>query len=449
MESVMVNVHYVMSIIGGAMLIGLCWLCSSDRKRINWRLVGWAIGLQVGLALFMLKGPGKILFGLLNKGCLLITNACTKAAGFLFGNLVYPNMPVGESLTPNSPGIYAKIATEGAQYWVQVGATMAFAVMTSVIGFNALLKVLYHFNIMQKIVKGMSWVMEKTLQTSGAESLAAAANVFVGQSVAPLVIKPYINRLTRSEIMAVMTGGMATITGAVMVAFVMILKTHIPDIGGHLLVASVLSAPAALMFAKLLIPETETPQEEVELAQGDQTTNVLDAIDQGSQEGGQVALNISFSMIGMLTVIYTFSYILQNIHPVLALPKCAGYLFVPFAILMGIPYGDWLATGMLLADRIIFTEVVAYRHFALFLSGAAPIQEFGGHNFSEATKIILPYAMCGFASLSSLAILIRALKVLAPERKDDIVSLAPRSLVAGVLASFLTANIVGLLNLFL
>jgi len=300
------------------------------------------------------------------------------------------------------------------------------------------MSVLYHLGIMQKVVQGTAWIMMKVMKTSGAESLAAAANIFVGQTEAPLVIKPYVALMTKSELMALMTGGMATVAGGVLAAYV-----GFGIDAGHLLIASFMSAPAALVCAKLMVPETEesTTAGSVKIELPPTASNVIDAAASGASEGLKLAVNVGAMLLAFVALIAMLNGILGWLGLKLGVQQLSmeyilGFLFAPFAWLMGVPWADCLTVGSMLGKKIVLNEFVAYLDLK---------EAIAANSISQRAQVITTYALCGFANFSSIAIQVGGISVLAPERRKDLASLGIKSLIGGTLACFMTACIAGLL----
>lgn len=429
----------LVSLLGILVQIGICYMLSTNRKKINWSITAWGLGLQAIFAVLILgTKPGRATFSYLNDAVVTLLGFTEKGASFVFGNLTKFNVPVVSSTGEQSHMV------------ANTGAYFAFNVLPTIIFFSALMAVLYHIGIMQRLVYLVASVMQKTMRTSGAESLSAAANIFVGQTEAPLIIKPYVEKMTMSELACIMSGGMATIAGGVMAAYVGMLKAHFPDIAGHLMAASVMSAPAALVFAKILVPETEEPvtsgQLKLEIESIDQ--NVIDAAARGCNEGMHLSLNVGAMLIGFIALIAMGNHIwglcanyfhLTKINTIQAL---LGYIASPMAWLLGVPWHDCNIAGQLLGEKTILNEFVAYAHLGNILNGKEMLN---GHVvvIAERTKLILSYALCGFANLGSIGILLGGIGGIAPNRRGDIAALGLRALLAGTFASFLTANIAG------
>jgi CNT family concentrative nucleoside transporter len=359
-------------------------------------------------------------------------------ARFVVGNLVTNNVPVGLG----EPGNGAFAATSGQV--ANTGAFFAFGVLPTIIFVSSLMTVLYHVGFMQKVVLAVAWVMQKTMKTSGAETLSASANIFVGQTEAPLLIKPFVERMTLSELMCVMTGGFATVAGGVMAAYVGMLVSRFPDIAGHLMAASVMSAPAALVCAKLMVPETEKPEtaNTLEVAVDRPDVNVIDAAARGASEGLSLALNVGAMLIAFVALIFMLNGLLGWVAGLagfegVTLEKLLGWALAPLAWLMGVSWADAPLAGGLLGIKTVLNEFYGYLRLSDLLQGEMTMQ--------PRTAVILTYAMCGFANFSSIAIQLGGIGGLAPSRRHDLSRLGLRAMIAGTLASFMTATIAGMI----
>lgn len=418
----------------------LAYGLSSNRKILNKQVIFWGIGLQFILALFILgipalgiSGPLRFIFDFANDGVKAILAYTDEGSSFIFGSLIDPE---------------------------KSGFIFAFRVLPTIIFMASLMAVLYHLKIMQRIVWLMAIVMQKLMGTSGAESLSVAANVFVGQTEAPLVVRPFLKNMTRSELMAVMTGGMATVAGGVLAAYVDLLDERLPEIAGHLLTASFMSAPAALAIAKLMVPEEETPETMGAIPDSSNQTgysNTVEAAAVGAGDGLKLALNVAAMLLAFIALIALVNGILgvighwiqfeewgQNLVPqvllsddgkvVLSFELILGYLFAPVAWLMGIPWSESLIAGSLLGEKVVLNEFVSYLHFSTIAD-----------QFSDRSVVILSYALCGFANFSSIAIQIAGIGSLEPSRTSDLAKLGMKSVIGGSLAAFTTAAIAGIL----
>jgi concentrative nucleoside transporter, CNT family len=422
----------LIGLIGMAFMLGVAWLLSLHRKNFPWRTVAWGFGLQLIFALIILKTyPGKWIFEKFNDIILTILSCSDKGAEFVFGNLINRFLNVG---TMGANGQF--INSEGS--WLADAGTafFAFKVLPTIIFFSAFMTILYHYGIMQKIVLALAKLMAKTMKTSGAESLSASANIFVGQTEAPLVVKPYVNTMTKSELNAIMVGGFATIAGGVMAAYVGLLKEVIPNIAGHLMSASIMSAPAGLAFAKVIIPETEEPltRGQVKLKIEKIDANGIDAASRGATDGLKLALNVGAMLIAFIGLITLINIILGMFWKDLSLTWIFSKSFAPLAWMMGIPWNDCAKFGDILGTQITMNEFVAY----LKLHDYAPLM-------SQRAAILGTYAMCGFANFSSVGIQLGGIGGIAPERRSDLARIALRALVAGAFASWCTCCIAGIL----
>lgn len=407
-------------------MVGIAWLLSKHRDRVPWRVVGWGIGLQVSFGVFVMKTDlGLRVFAILNDMMLALLGFTAKGTEFVFGDFASEKF------------------------------TIAINVLPTLIFFSSLMTILYYLGIMQRLVGLFAWVMRRTMGTSGSETLSAAANAFVGQTEAPLMVAPFVRTMTISELMAVMTGGFATVAGGVLAAYVGLLKGVFPDIAGHLIAASVMSAPAALVIAKVMCPETEVSETAgslgVEIDQPD--ANVIDAAARGAYEGMKLALNVGamllafIALIALANALIGLPFGLYNdwmglegsaaIEP-LTLQRILGWLFWPFAFLIGVPAAECASVGTLLGEKIVLTEFIAYLHLYESLSeGVAAL--------SPRTVVITSYALCGFANFGSIGIQIGGIGGIAPERRHDIARLGLRAMFGGLLASLMTAAVAGML----
>lgn len=433
------------SLFGVFLILGLAWLLRvrNGASGIPWRVVGWGLGLQFVFAVVVLKtAAGAWFFSKLNDLVMALLGYSEAGARFVFGNLVQNRVATG---TPDPGDPFAPLTplTDGGlTVFADTGAFFAFNVLPTIIFFSAVMAVLYHLGVMQQLVRGMGWVMARTMGTSGAESLSAAANIFVGQTEAPLVIKPFVQSMTRSELHAIMTGGFATVAGGVMAAYVLMLSGLFPDIAGHLVAASVMSAPAALVISKIMWPETEQPATagSVELDVEKLDVNVVDAAARGAGEGLHLALNVGAMLMAFVALVALANGLLGvasgwfGLAEPLTLEGTLGVVFWPLAWAMGVPAAECGAVGELLGMKTILNEFVAYLHLADV-----------GQGLSRRSTIIVTYALCGFANLGSIGIQLGGIGAIAPERRGDLATVGLRAMVAGTLAAFLTANVAGTL----
>jgi concentrative nucleoside transporter, CNT family len=400
----------MVSLLGLFVMLGVAYSLSDNRKRIQWRTVISGVLLQITFGLLILKTDlGRNVFDTIGKGFNAILGFTAEGARFLFGNLATPSDSLGF-----------------------IFATM---VLPTIIFMSALMSVLYHIGVMQKVVELVAKVMMKVMKVSGAESLAAAANIFVGQTEAPLVIKPYVNKMTRSELMCLMSGGMATVAGGVLAAFV-----GFGIDAAHLLAASVMSAPAAIVCAKLLVPETEESATAgvVKVDLPKISTNVIDAAATGASDGLRLAVNVAAMLLAFIALIAMLNGILSFIggqfgYEKLTFELIIGYMNAPVAWLLGVPWADCVAVGGMLGKKLVLNEFVGY----LDLAGAKG-------QISERAAIIATYALCGFSNFSSIAIQLGGIGTLAPDKRPTLAALGMKSLIGGTLACYMTACIAGL-----
>ncbi len=417
-------------ILGILAILGIAYLLSNNKRKINFRLILWGLSLQLFFAILILKVPGgKLVFDFIDSIIKKILDFSVEGSKFLFGNL--GNQDMFGPWEPNFPN-------DGA--WPGFGFQFAFLVLPTVIFFSSLMSVLYHIGIMQKIIKFVTKIMQKTMGTSGAETASISANIFVGQTEAPLVIKPFISKMTKSELTAIMTGGFATVAGGVMAAYVLMLSNVIPGIAGHLMAASIMSAPAALVIAKIIYPETSTPEtskSDIELSEVSDEGNFLEALGNGASEGMKLALNIAAMLIAFLSVIALLNWILSLISfsgTTLTIELILGYLFMPLAFLMGAPWSEAQILGSLMGQKLVLTEFIAYGNLAAL-----------SDTISVRTATIGAYALCGFANFASIGIQLGGIGAIAPERKKDLAKTVTKAMLGGALASWLTATIAGIL----
>lgn len=418
-------------LLGCAAMILFAVLLSSNRKAISWRLVGFGIFLQFTFAYLVLKLQwGHEFFGLANDAIVKVISFSNEGARFVFGNLVSNDIPVD--------------GLNGVQGVVHAGALFAFSVLPTIIFFSALTAVLYHVRILEWLVRGMSFVMRRTMRASGAESFSAAANIFVGQTEAPLLVKPFLSNMTKSEIMAIMTGGFANVSGGIMAAYVAVLMGYFPDIAGHLLAASIMSAPASLVFAKIMIPETGKPEtlDSSGVVLEKQDTNILDAAARGTSDGLSLALNVGAMLIAFIALIAFFNWMLTTAafyagYPDVSLQLIFAKIFAPLAWLLGVPWVDAHLVGSLLGTKTVVNELVAYLQMAGDIKMASFVH--------GKSVIIATYALCGFANFSSIGIQVGGLSTMAPGRRTDFAKLGLKAMIAGSLTSFQTAAMAGML----
>ncbi len=425
----------LLGLLGIAVIVGLAVLLSSARGRIRWRLVAAGLSLQFAFALLILKtSGGRATFVVLGHGFTRLLAFQQEGARFVFGNLVDSAVPVVCAAAPcTAPPLVA-----------QTGAFLAFNVLPTIIFFSSLMSVLYHLGVMQRVVKGIAWVMQRTLGTSGAETLSASGNIFLGQTEAPLLVKPFVQHFTGSEMFTVMVGGFATVAGGVMAAYIGMLSGLLPNIAGHLLAASVMNAPAGLYLAKIMEPETGTPRT-VDAARIDlprTEANVIDAAAHGALQGVHLAINVAAMLIAFVALVALCNAGLGWLgglwgQPGLSLPWVLGQLLRPVAWVLGVPWQDTAYVGGLIGLKTALNEFAAYAQFARDLGT--------GITLAPRSALILTYALLGFANLGSIAIQIGGIGGLAPERRGEIARFGLRAMIAGNFAAFTSAAIAGML----
>ena len=415
----------IISLVGLCVFVFVAWTLSSHRRLFPWRTVIWGLALQFLFALLILKTPwGAKVFDLTGRAINRLILFSNEGCQFVFGPLA------------NSELLAAKFGPAH-------GMVFAVLITGTIILVASLSSLLFHWGILQRVVQAIAWVMRKAMRTSGSETLAAASNIFMGQTEAPLVIKPYVLRMTRSELLCMMTGGMATIAGGVAAVYSKLgLDSGHPDMPGHLLTASVLSAPAALLISKVMLPETE-PSETAASAPATvprTTANSLDALCRGASDGMMLSINVMAMLIAFIALVAMANYLIvfPQAHAGVAVPVTLQMLFgwvnAPFAWLMGVPAHDCLAIGSILGERIVLNEFIGY------LSLTSPATHVDSRSFILAT-----YALCGFANFASIAIQVGGIGSLAPERRREMAELGVRAMIGGLLASYMTASIAGLL----
>ena len=400
-------------LLGLAVILGFAWLCSNNKREIKLRLIAWGMGLQFAFALLVLKTDFGKVFQAIGNGVNAMLEFAEVGSQFLFG-------PLG---------------TKGGPY----GVIFAFQVLPIVIFIASFFSILYYLGVMQFVVKAMAVGMQKIMGVSGAESLDVAASIFMGQTEAPLTIKPFLAGLTESELFTIMVAGMAHVSGAVMAAYVKVAGVSII----HLLTAVIMTAPATIMLAKIFIPETGKPATagRVDIRVETTAVSVIDAAAQGAGDGLNVTLNIGGMLIAFLALIAMANGILGWLHtlPLLgwlppSLERCFGIVFAPVAFILGVPWKDAGVIGDLLGTRLVLNEFVAFLKLGPLKASLDP------RSFTIAT-----YALCGFANFSSIAIQIGGIGALAPTRKSDLARLGIRAVAAGTMANFMSACIAGML----
>ena len=418
------------ALVGLVVILGIAYLMSTNRRAIDVTTVAWGLGLQMVIAWFVLKREeGRVVFQAAGDGITKLLSFADVGSSFVFG-------PLGNKQA------WPKIMTtvlgpDGAQY----SMIFAFQVLPTIIFIAALFAILYYFGVMQVVVRAFAWAMRRVMKASGAESLNVAASIFMGQTEAPLTIRPYLPDMTQSELMTVMTSGMAHISGGIMAAYILFgIEAK------HLLTAVIMTAPGTLMMAKMFVPETETPKTmgTVKLDVAKTDVNVIDAAGRGTSEGLHLALNVGAMLISFLALVALVNSILGLAG--LSMQQILGWAFSPVAWAMGVPWKDSQIIGNLLGTRMVLNEFVAYSQLGNYagqtaLHAAGPL--FG--QIDPKSFTIATFALCGFANFSSIGIQIGGIGALAPNRRHDLARLGLRAMLAGTLANFVTATLAGFL----
>ncbi|MBB5208800.1 NupC/NupG family nucleoside CNT transporter [Chiayiivirga flava] len=422
--------HILFGLFGLAVLIGIAWLCSNNRGKVDWVLVGTGIGLQIAFAVLVLMVPGgREVFDSLGHGFVAILSFVGEGSKFIFGDLMDTS---------------------------KFGFIFAFQVLPTIIFFAAFMGVLYHLGVMQAIVRGMAWAITKVMRVSGAETTSVCASVFIGQTEAPLTVRPYISRMTESELITMMIGGMAHIAGGVLAAYVGMLGGGDAEqqafYAKHLLAASIMAAPATLVIAKILIPETGTPltRGTVKMEVEKTTSNVIDAAAAGAADGLRLALNIGAMLLAFIALIALLNAPLTWLGEVTGLASALGrptdlanllgLLLAPLAWVIGVPWQDATVVGGLIGQKVVINEFVAYLQLADIVNCKTT-----GVALTNQGALIATYALCGFANFSSIAIQIGGIGGLAPERRQDLARFGLRAVLGGSIATFMTATIAGVI----
>lgn len=426
-------VRVLFGLFGLAVLVGIAWLFSNNKRRVDWKLVVTGVSLQIAFAALVLLVPGgKDVFDSIGHGFVKVLSFVGKGSEFIFGSLMDTS---------------------------KFGFIFAFQVLPTIIFFAALMGVLYHLGVMQAIVRAMAWVITKVMRVSGAETTSVCASVFIGQTEAPLTVRPYIPKMTESELITMMIGGMAHIAGGVLAAYVGMLGGGDPEqqafYAKHLLAASIMAAPATLVIAKILVPEVGEPltRGTVKMEVEKTTANVIDAAAAGAGDGLRLALNIGAMLLAFIALIALVNHPLIWLGDVTGLSAALGkptdlstlfgYLLAPIAWVIGTPWVDATTVGGLIGEKVVLNEFVAYAHLADIVNGKV-----AGTVLTDQGRLIATYALCGFANFSSIAIQIGGIGGLAPERRADLARFGLRAVLGGSIATFMTATIAGVLTHF-
>jgi concentrative nucleoside transporter, CNT family len=415
---------HLISALGFFAFAGIAWLLSAHRRKVNWRTIAWGMGLQLFIGLLIFRLPiSRQIFLKLNDGVMALLDVSKAGSNFLLGPL---------AAGPGEQG--------------SVGFILAFQALPIAVFFSALSAALYHLNVLQFIVRAFAKLFHRTMKISGAESLCGAANIFVGVESA-LVIRPYLAKLTRSELLCVLSTGMATAASTTLGIYTLLLSKSFPNIAGHLLSASVIAIPASVVMAKLLMPETETPETAGSVPTEDKSTrssNLMSAIIEGANDGLKLAVGIATLLVAILALVALCDKLIGwpsqmlGLSEPLSITKILSWIFYPLVALLGIARADLAEAARLLGERVILTEVVAYQDLAQMVAS--------GQISDPRTVVILSYALCGFAHVASVAIFVGGTAALVPSRRDDLASLGFRALLAATLGTLMTGCVAGIFS---
>ena len=415
--------QHLQSALGIVALLAFAWAISEDRRAVDWKSTGAGLVVTLVTAVLLLEVPQiKLAFALIKRAVDAISVASLAGTSFVFG------------FVGGGPPPYA--ITNPANEFV-----LAFQALPIVLVMSVLTTLLFYWRILPPIVRGLSWLLERTIGVGGAVGLSTAANIFLGMVESPLFVRPYLNRLARGELFMIMTGGMATIAGTVYVLYATILHNVIPDAAGHLLTASIISAPTALLISGLMVPVPQDERTDIgEIKIGRFADSTMDAIVRGTTAGLELLLNIIAMLIVLVALVHLANAILSLLPDVaggaITLQRVLGYLMAPVCWLMGVPWHEAVIAGSLMGIKTVLNELIAYIELSHLPAGA----------LDDRSRLIMLYALCGFANFGSLGIMIAGLTVIAPERRADIISLGGKSIVSGTLTTCLLGAIVGLLN---
>jgi len=409
-------------VLGVVFLLGLAWLVSEKRLAVPWRLVATGVGLQFVMALLLLRvEPVEHAFAALNGVVVAVQSATAEGTRFVFGYLGGGDAPFE--------------VTQPEHVFV-----LAFKGLPLILLVSALSALLFHWRVLPLVVRGFAWTLKKTLGLGGAVGFAAAANVFIGMIEAPLLIRPFLQNMSRSGLFMVMTAGMATIAGNMFVLYADFLKDVVPDAAGHLMTASLISAPAAIAIAALMVPGEEQDEPSTISVESGDTRSAVEALVNGTSQGVKLVISVTATLIVAVALVHLVNEALGLLPtdggPPLTLQRLLGWAFAPVAWLLGVPWSEATIGGELLGDKVVLNELFAYDKLSKLPSDS----------LAPHSRLILTYALCGFANIGSLGILLGGLSTMVPDRREDIFALGPRSLLSGNLASFLTGTVVGLVG---
>jgi len=402
----------LLGVFGLFTLLAIAYFLSENKNAINYKTVVYGLIFQLGFALFILKTPfGAPIFSFLDTSINILISFSSSGSDFLFKSYI------------DGVGFHPGLIN------------FAFSTLPTIIFFSSFVAVLYHFGILQTVIRFIAKKMQQTLGTSGSETLSVAGNIFLGQTESPLMVRPFVSKMTNSELMAVMTGGFATVSGGVLAIYVSWL-TDIPGIAGHLLAASVMSAPAALVVAKIIYPETQESKTMGDLNINIEQTNInaMEALSNGATDGLKLAANIAAMLIAFISFVAMVNYFLSFTGT--SMEEIFGIIFRPLAWTMGVPWNEAQLVGMLMGKKIVLTELVAYGDLQVLIREGA---------ISQRSAIISTYALCGFSNFASIGIQLGGIGAMAPDRKKDLAKLVTKAMFGGAIASWLTATIAGIL----
>ena len=402
----------LLGVLGIFTLLAIAYFMSENKNAINYKTVIYGLIFQLIFALFILKTPfGAPIFSFLDKSINILIGFSSSGSDFLFKSYI------------DGVGFHPGLVN------------FAFSTLPTIIFFSSLVAVLYHFGILQSVIRFIAKRMQQTLGTSGSETLSVAGNIFLGQTESPLMVRPFVGKMTNSELMAVMTGGFATVSGGVLAIYVSWL-TDIPGIAGHLLAASVMSAPAALVIAKIIYPETKESKTMGNININIEQTNInaMEALSNGATDGLKLAANIAAMLIAFISFVAMINYFLSFVGT--SMEEIFGIVFRPLAWTMGVPWNEAQLVGMLMGKKIVLTELVAYGDLQSLIKEG---------EISQRSAIISTYALCGFSNFASIGIQLGGIGAMAPDRKKDLAKLVTKAMFGGAIASWLTATIAGIL----
>ncbi len=413
------NIYNLISFLGIFILTGFAWILSGDKRNMNWKAVGWGITLQIIFAIFVFIVPaGTNIFLAINELVIKILDSASAGSKFIFGRLALP------------PGV----SNEAGE--ASLGFILAFQAFPTIIFFSSLTSILYFLNIMPLIIQGFAYIFTRFMRISGAEAVSASSNIFTGVESA-LTIRPYLPEMTDSELCTVLTAGMATVASNVLAIYVLSLKGYFPNIAGHLISASILSAPAAILMSKIILPEKNTPKTlgvHIKLKY-EKEKSLFEAIINGANAGVKMIVGITALLIAILGLVSLLDLIIAAINPAWSLKVFLGYLFYPFTLILGVPAADAGIISKIIGERAILTEVVSYQDLALAIKNNLILH--------PRSVVIATYALCGFAHVASMAIFIGGTAALAPNKTSALAKVGFKALLAATLACLMTACAAG------